>query len=112
MISGDAAEREGSQDEKEKGQPPPDERAQALTPVISPRAPNVEGAQAPTPEFSLRAADQDPSLWMARPLSIKVVMKEGREEITVLGLGPPHIDALETGTLEISAQTHQQQHRG
>jgi hypothetical protein len=32
-------------------------------------------------------------------------MKEGREEITVLGLGPPHVNALETGTLEISAQT-------
>jgi hypothetical protein len=31
-------------------------------------------------------------------------MKEGREEITVLGLGPPRINALETGTLEISAQ--------
>jgi hypothetical protein len=38
-------------------------------------------------------------------LSLKVVMKEGREEITVLGLGPPRINALETGTLEISAQT-------
>ena len=88
MISGDAAEREGSQDEKEKGQPPPDERAQALSPVISPRAPIVEGAQAPTPELSLRAAGQDASSWMAGPLSVKVVMKEGREEITVLGLGP------------------------
>ena len=84
MISGDAAERADSQDEKEKGQPPPDERAQALSPVISPRAPIVEGAQAPTPELSLRAAGQDASLWMAGPLSLKVVMKAGREEITVL----------------------------
>jgi hypothetical protein len=42
---------------------------------------------------------------MAAPLSIKVVMKEGREEITLLGSGPPRINALETGTLEISAQT-------
>jgi hypothetical protein len=42
---------------------------------------------------------------MARPLSIKVVMKGGSEEITVLGLGPPQINALETGTLELSAQT-------
>jgi hypothetical protein len=30
-------------------------------------------------------------------------MKAGREEITVLGLGPPQINALETGTLAISA---------
>jgi hypothetical protein len=104
MISGDAAEREGSQNKKEKGQPPPDERAQALAPMISPRVPIVEGAQAPIPEFSLRAVGQDASSWMARPLSVKVVMKEGSEEITVLGLGPPQINALETGTVEISAQ--------
>jgi hypothetical protein len=41
---------------------------------------------------------------MARPLSVKVVMKRGSEEITVLGLGPPQINALEAGTLEINAQ--------
>jgi hypothetical protein len=105
MISGDAAEREGSQDEKEKRQPPPVERAQALTPEISLRARTDEGAQAPTPELSLRAVGQDASSWMARPLSTKVIMKGGSEEITVLGLGPPQVNALETGTLEISAQT-------
>ncbi len=38
-------------------------------------------------------------------MSVKVVMKGGSEEITVLGLGPPQINALETGTVEISAQT-------
>ncbi len=68
------------------------------------RAPIVEGAQAPTPEFSLRAGGQDASSWMARPLSVKVVMKEGAEEIIVLGLGLPQTNALETGTVEISAQ--------
>jgi hypothetical protein len=47
MISGDAAEREGSQDEKEKGQPPPDERAQALSPVISLRA-SIERERKPS----------------------------------------------------------------
>ncbi len=61
MISGDAAEREGSQDEKEKGQPPPVERAQALTPELSLRAPTDEGAQTPTPELSLREVGQDAS---------------------------------------------------
>jgi hypothetical protein len=37
MISGDAADRGGSQDERERGQAPTDERVQALSlsPVIS-----------------------------------------------------------------------------
>jgi hypothetical protein len=89
---------------KRKDSPPPDGRAQALSPEISLRAPIVEGAQAPTPELSLRAVGQDASSWMASPLSIKVVMKGGSEEIIVLGLGPPQVNALEIGALEISAQ--------
>ena len=68
---------------KRKDSPPPDERAQALSPVISLRAPIDEGAQAPTLELNLRAVDQDMSSWMA---------------------GPPLVNALETGTLELSAQ--------
>jgi hypothetical protein len=86
---------------------PPDERAQALSPVISFRAPINEGAQASTPELSLRAVDQDMSSWMAGTTSIKLIrMTGGSEEISTLGSGSPLVNTLETGTLEISAQAH------
>jgi len=55
MISGAAAEREGSSVEREEGQPPPDERAQALNPPISLRAADDEGARALEPPVSPRA---------------------------------------------------------
>ncbi len=54
MISGAAAERKGSQDEKERGQPPQDKRAEALTPVLSLRAPKELSLRGPK-ELSPRA---------------------------------------------------------
>jgi hypothetical protein len=85
--------------------PPPDERAQALSPEITLRAPIDEGAQAPTPELSLRAVDQDMSSWMAGTKSIKLIrMTGGPEEMSTLGSGPPMVNALETGTVELSAE--------
>jgi hypothetical protein len=83
------------------------QRAQALSPMISLRAPIDEGTQVPTHELSLRAVDQDMSSWMAGKGSIKLIrMTGGPEEISTLGSGPPLVNALETGTLELSAQAH------
>jgi hypothetical protein len=66
MLSSAAAGGEGSQDEKERGQPPQDKSAEPLTNVLSLRAPNElsprattnERAQALTHERSLRAPNE------------------------------------------------------
>ncbi len=57
MISGAAAEGEGSSVEREEGQPPQDERARALSPELSLRAHIDERAHALSPTISLRAPD-------------------------------------------------------